>query len=244
MQHASPPADSLPPRPTGFVISNHFKASWSPLIHPRMSSRSKTFFHPPLRLISREYVWCNMAIRREVGEAQTSLDATVNSADTTTADLDEDWCSSTPAPPLSSFGVAEEEAPGSDERNCPLKLLRRVIWPPAASGSLFPARFRQSPRSNLMLSFSLLPAPDNEGKPYGAPSVLRRGKAGAPLLKGQKPDIALRSCGQAQMGQMTSPRQEPSIRRSLHVASPPLWCLCNSSDHFLQVSSHLSPSFA
>lgn len=43
MQHASS-ADSLRPRPPGFVISNHFKASWSPLIHPRMSSRSRTFF--------------------------------------------------------------------------------------------------------------------------------------------------------------------------------------------------------
>lgn len=65
-------------------------------------------------------------------------------------------------------------------------------------------------------------SPDNKRKPYGAPSALRRGKAGAPLLKGQKPDIALRSCGQPQMGQMTSTRQEPSIRRSLHVAFPPM----------------------
>lgn len=29
---------------------------------------------------------------------------------------------------------------------------------------------------------------DTEGKPYGAPSALRRSNAGAPLLKGQKPD--------------------------------------------------------
>ena len=43
MQHASS-ADSLPPRHPGFVISNHFTASWSPLSHPRMSSRTRAFF--------------------------------------------------------------------------------------------------------------------------------------------------------------------------------------------------------
>lgn len=71
----------------------------------------------------------------------------------------------------------------------------------------------------------------NEGKPYGAPSMLRRGKAGAPLLKGQKPDIALRSCGLAQMGQMTYVLEQPSVRRSLNVASLPLWSLRSSTKY-------------
>lgn len=35
----------FPARPPGFVVSNHFKASWSPLIHPRMSSGSRAVFH-------------------------------------------------------------------------------------------------------------------------------------------------------------------------------------------------------
>lgn len=75
--------------------------------------------------------------------------------------------------------------------------------------------------SSLQFDAGLLCAisSDNGRKPYGAPSVLRRGQAGAPLLKGQKPHIALRSCGRAQMGQMTYVRQKPSIRRSLHATS-------------------------
>lgn len=74
--------------------------------------------------------------RDEVRAMQTGLDATVYSADKTTADLGEDRCSSTPVPPLSSFCLAEEGAPGPGERYWPAKLLRRVIWPPAAPGSL------------------------------------------------------------------------------------------------------------
>lgn len=73
---------------------------------------------------------------------QTGLGATVYSAGATKADLGEDRCSSAPVPPLSSFGSAEEAAPGpGEERYWPAKLRRRVIWPPAASGSLYPARF-------------------------------------------------------------------------------------------------------
>ncbi|XP_072235143.1 uncharacterized protein [Leuresthes tenuis] len=84
--------------------------------------------------------------------------------------------------------------------------------------SLYPACVRQSPPSGVMSSCFAVKSLDEEGKPYGAPSVLRRGKVGASLLKGQKPYIALRSFGQAQMVQMTSTTQEPSVRRSLHVA--------------------------
>lgn len=112
------------------------------------------------------------------------------------ANLGKDRCSSTPVPPLPSFGLAEEEAPGPGERYWPTKLRCRVIWPPAASGNLYRARFERSPPSNLMPNERLTDAsPHNKMKPYGAPSVQRRGKAGAPLLKGQKPDIAFRSCG-------------------------------------------------
>lgn len=125
-------------------------------------------------------------------------------------------------PPLSSFGFAKEEAPGPGVRYWPSKLHRRVIWPPAASGSLFfflPLFLSGRDLLPPILMPLTAASPDNKRKPYGAPSVLRRGKAGAPLLKGQKPDIALRSCGQAQMGQMTSSRRQPSIRRSLHSSA-------------------------
>lgn len=133
-----------------------------------------------------------------MAETQTGRDATVYSAGTT-ANLGEDRRSSALVLPLPSFGFAGEETPGpGGERYWPEKLCRRVIWPPAASGSLYPALlvfFFFWTISWLQCGIEPLTvtSPDNGRKPYGAPSVLRRGKAGVSSLKGQKPDITLRS---------------------------------------------------
>lgn len=130
-------------------------------------------------------------------ETQTGLDATVCSAAKTTADLGEDRCSSTPVLPLFSFGLAEEEAPGPGDRYWPAELVLRVIWPSTASGKYLSG----ATWTFLSLQFEAdelaTTNSDNGRKPYGAPSELRWGKAGTPLLKGQKPDIASRFCGQA-----------------------------------------------
>lgn len=62
-------------------------------------------------------------------------------------------------------------------------------------GSRYQARFGRSPPLQFDAERLTVSCPDNELKPYGAPSVERRGEshAGAPLLKGQEPDI--RACG-------------------------------------------------
>lgn len=62
-------------------------------------------------------------------------------------------------------------------------------------GSRYQARFGRSPPLQFDAERLSVSCPDNEWKPYGAPSVERRGEshAGAPLLKGQEPDI--RACG-------------------------------------------------
>lgn len=152
--------------------------------------------------------------------------------------LGEGRCSSAPVPPRSSSGLAEEEAPGAGETNWPAPLRRRVIWPPASSGSLVSSAIWTIFPSQIWCS--LLRVQTTRGSHMELLRVRRRGKAGAPLLKGQEPDIALRSCGQAQTGQMTSHRQEASVRRSLHfVASS---ALCSPTTGFCTL--HLSCLFA
>lgn len=57
-------------------------------------------------------------------------------------------------------------------------------------GSRYQARFGRSPPLQFDAERLTVSCPDNELKPYGAPSVERRGEshAGAPLLKGQEPE--------------------------------------------------------
>lgn len=50
---------------------------------------------------------------------------------------------------------------------------------------------------------------------------------GTQLLKGQKPRIASRFCGWAQMGSNDMRQSETIHQRSLHVAFSLLWCHCN-----------------
>lgn len=63
-------------------------------------------------------------------------------------------------------------------------------------GSRYQARFGRSPPLQFDAERLTVSCPDNEMKPYGAPSVGRRGggggHAGAPLLKGQEPDFRAR----------------------------------------------------
>ncbi|TNN88852.1 hypothetical protein EYF80_000730 [Liparis tanakae] len=60
---------------------------------------------------------------------------------------------------------------------------------------------------------------------FGAAEGHRRGSA----FKGPEARYRLKGLVVRLMGQMTSLRREPSTRRSLHVASAPLCCLCNTS---------------
>lgn len=121
----------------------------------------------------------------EVRAMQTGLEATVYSAGnaTTTADLGEDRCrscsgSNAPPPPLSSFGLAAEEAPGLGETNWPAELRRRVIWPP---GSLYSDALSPSKCDAERLTAAV---PDDRRRPYGAPSVLRRVQSRGSAFKG------------------------------------------------------------
>lgn len=177
----------------------------------------------------------SVRINAEQVRDQTGRDATVYSAGTT-ANLGEDRCSSTPVLPLPSFGSAEQETPSPGaERYWPEKLRRRVIWPPAASWSFYPSLFWTISSLWCGIEPLAVTSSDKERKPYGAPSVLRRGKAGVSSLKGQKPDIALRSSGTLPNGS-NNIREAGAIHQITSCCFPPLWCLCNSSNsHFLQV---------
>lgn len=213
----------------------------SPTIFKRRDLRSVTPAWAPgaglLLPSSAPHYWITWVVLQghcgEVRAMQTGLDATVYSAGLTTANLGEDRCSSTPVPPLPSFSRAETKAPGPVKRYCRVKLHSRVIWPPAALGSLFIGLdLDDLPLPAWCWAARTAASPDNKRKPYGAPSVLRRGKAGAPLLKGQTPHIALRLWSDTD-GSNDKPGVKPSIRRSLHIASLQRWCLSNRTAHQL-----------
>lgn len=97
-----------------------------------------------------------------------------------TANLCGDGCSTAP---LLSFASAPA-SPGVRYRRT------KLIWPPAAEGKIWTV----APPLKFDAERLAVSCPDNEMKPYGAPSVGRRGgsHAGASLLKGQEPGI--RAC--------------------------------------------------
>lgn len=222
IQHASS-ADSLPPRPPGFVISKRRDLrSFNP------NELRELVIFPSTAAHTAEQV--DAVVRgheKSKKKIQTGLGVTVCSAG---SDGEPGWGQTQQhvrASPLSSLlnrklpvPVKESGTPSSDA-------VSSGHLPPREASIRRVSGFFLSPMSGC----STLRAQTTRGKPYGAPSALRRGKAGAPLLKGQKPDVALKSCGPKQMGQMTSTSQEPSIGRT-HVASSQRWCLYNWSVHF------------